>query len=156
MVTIQFTPFSSTVSPAFWHALVKLKLDILKLDQGAIPIVASYGAGRTIQDRETGANVPLPSSVTLADDAFSSPNDVQPPPSSTLAIGKFKNFNNIEDFKNSDKAALFNELSDEVRNVSFSPPLLLLSPEDSRINVRCGTPCQRMMPIQQQRYLAFS
>lgn len=113
MVTVQFTPFSSTVSPAFWHALVKLKLDVLKLSEGKIPIVASYAAGRTLKDRETGADVALPSSVTLSEDAFRDSASVHPPPGSTLTIGKFKNFNTIEDFKNADKQALFNEAADE-------------------------------------------
>lgn len=115
MVTIQFTPFSSTVSPAFWHALVKLKLDVLKLDQEEIPVIASYAAGRTITDRETGAGISLPSSVTLDENAFSPPANVHTPPGSSLALGKFKNFNTIEDFKNADKSALFNQLADEVR-----------------------------------------
>jgi ubiquitin-like modifier-activating enzyme ATG7 len=113
MVTVQFTPFFSTVSPAFWHALAKLKLDILKLDQGFIPVIASYAAGRTIKDRETGVDVALPSGVTLAEDAFEELKTVQPPPGSTLAVGKIKNFNTIEDFKNADKQTLFNEIADE-------------------------------------------
>lgn len=113
MVTVQFTPFASTVAPAFWHALVKLKLDVLKLDQDAIPVIASYAAGRTIKDRETGTDVALPSGVTLAEDAFQELKTVQPPPTSTLAIGKIRNFNTIEDFKNADKQYLFNEIADE-------------------------------------------
>lgn len=113
MVTVQFTPFSSTVSPAFWHTLAKLKLDILKLDQGVIPVIASYAAGRTIKYRETGADVALPSSVTVAEDAFQELKDVQPPPGSTLAVGKIKIYNTIEDFKNADKQTLFNEIADE-------------------------------------------
>lgn len=113
MVTVQFTPFSSTVSPAFWHAVVKLKLDVLKLDQGTVPVVASYAAGRTVKDRETGADVALPSSVTLSEDAFRDLASVHPPPGSTLTTGKFKNFNTIEDFKNADKQSLFNEAADE-------------------------------------------
>lgn len=120
MVTVQFTPFSSTVSPAFWHALVKLKLDVLKLDQDAIPVVASYAGGRTIKDRETGADVAIPSTVTLGDDAFQASSGARAPPGSTLATGKFKNFNTIEDFKSADKQALFNELADEASLMSLS------------------------------------
>lgn len=124
MPTVQFTPFSSTVSPAFWHALVKLKLDILKLDAEFIPVYASFSSGKTIKDRETGADIPIASSVTLAEDAFgkTAGTEVRAPPGGTIASGKFKNFNTIEEFKNADKQALFNELADEVSNeyVSYS------------------------------------
>jgi ubiquitin-like modifier-activating enzyme ATG7 len=136
MVTVQFTPFSSTVSPAFWHALAKLKLDVLKLDQDVIPVIASYAAGRTIKDRETGTDVALPSGVTLAEDAFQELKTVQPPPASTLAIGKIKNFNTVEDFKNADKQNLFNEIADEASvHCLCSRPFPSLS---KRPFVRCG------------------
>ncbi|KAF8317660.1 E1-like protein-activating [Clavulina sp. PMI_390] len=125
MVTVQFTPFSSTVSPAFWHALVKLKLDVLKLEQETLPVSASYGAGRTVTDRETGAAVALPSSVTLAEDAFSQESTPHLPPGSTLAVGKFKNFNTIEDFKNADKQALFNEMWDALTKPDADPDSIL-------------------------------
>lgn len=43
------------------------------------------------------------------------------PHNAILAKGSFKNFNTIEDFKNADKTALFNHLSDEVRPLVPSP-----------------------------------
>lgn len=149
MPTIQFAPFSSTVSPAFWHALVKIKLDVLKLDQGEIPIVASYAAGRTITDRETGAGIALPSSVTLDENAFSPAASVHTPPGSSLTSGKFKNFNTIEDFKNADKSALFNQLADEVR-LRWPSPQVVENPHPTYQygqRYRCGPPSRTKTQI---------
>ena len=38
-----------------------------------------------------------------------------PPPHAITARGVLKNYNTIDEFKNADKRALFNKLSDEVR-----------------------------------------
>jgi ubiquitin-like modifier-activating enzyme ATG7 len=125
MPVVQFTPFSSTVSPAFWHALIKVKLEVQKLSADALPIVASYSAGRSIKDRETGADIPLNSNLSVLEDAFHPREQTQAPPGSTIALGQFKNFNTIEEFKEADKQALFNSLAEEVD--AISPVLSLLS-----------------------------
>ena len=51
---VQFTPFSSIVQPAFWHEVTRIKIDVLRLSEEAIPLTATYALGRTVKDRETG------------------------------------------------------------------------------------------------------
>lgn len=67
---VQFTPFSSLIEPAFWHELTRLKIDVLRLAEHALPIAASYSVGRSVTDRETGKEIDLGCHLTLADDAF--------------------------------------------------------------------------------------
>lgn len=74
---MQFTPFSSVVQPAFWHELTKLKIDVLKLSQDAVPIYGSYSIGRAVTDRETGVEVALGCNLSLGGDAFSKEEDVK-------------------------------------------------------------------------------
>lgn len=125
MVVVQFAPFSSTVSPAFWHSLIKVKLEIQKLSSESLPIVASYSAGRSIKDRETGADVALASNLIVADDSLQLER-FQAPPGSTLVRGAFKNFNTIEEFKNADKQTIFNDLAQEVSKMYLLRLVLLL------------------------------
>ncbi|CAE6461216.1 unnamed protein product [Rhizoctonia solani] len=101
MPVIQFTPLSSLVQPAFWHDLVRLKIDVLKLSAESQPVIASYSAGKSIVDRETGQNVALGCQMVLGGEAF----DKQARQAQMLAI---------EEFKSADKSALFNELADEL------------------------------------------
>jgi ubiquitin-like modifier-activating enzyme ATG7 len=70
MTIVQFAPFTSLVQPAFWHDLSRFKIDVLRLSQSAVPITATYGAGRNIADRETSTEVALPCNLTVAGDAF--------------------------------------------------------------------------------------
>ncbi|CDO68423.1 hypothetical protein BN946_scf184707.g4 [Trametes cinnabarina] len=111
MPIVQFAPFQSLVQPDFWHALTNLKIDVLRLSDHALPVSASYTAGRAVKDRETGTEIALGCNLTLGGDAFS--ESPQAPANAVLAKGSFKNFNTIEDFKNADKTALFNQTSDE-------------------------------------------
>ena len=67
---VQFTPFSSLVQPAFWHELTRLKIDVLRLAEHPLTIAASYSAGRSVKDRETGKEVDLGCHITLGEDAF--------------------------------------------------------------------------------------
>ncbi|KZT18854.1 E1-like protein-activating [Neolentinus lepideus HHB14362 ss-1] len=112
MPIVQFAPFSSLVQPAFWHELTSLKIDVLKLSDESVPVRASYTAGRTIKDRETGKDVALGCNLTVGGDAFS--KDFQAPPNAVAATGVFKNYNTIEEFKAADKTALFNKVADEI------------------------------------------
>jgi ubiquitin-like modifier-activating enzyme ATG7 len=123
MPIVQFTPFSSLVQPAFWHELTKLKIDVLRLSDDAQPVIGFYTAGRTINDRETGQEIALGSSFTVGVDSFAESARYvtfrgrfsltltrrRPPPGSITAIGTFKNYNTIEEFKMADKTALFNQ-----------------------------------------------
>ena len=70
MTIIQFAPFSSLVEPAFWHALTNLKIDVLRLEDHAIPLTASYSPGRSIVDRETGKEIALGCNLSVGGDAF--------------------------------------------------------------------------------------
>ncbi|KAF8328206.1 uncharacterized protein EI90DRAFT_1613500 [Cantharellus anzutake] len=114
MAPVQFTPFASTVSPAFWHTLTKVKLEVQKLSSDVLPIVASYKAGRTFRDRETGVDVSLPSDLSLAEDAFDPPDQARSGRGAAISRGYFKNFNTIEEFKAADKQLLFNNLCGEI------------------------------------------
>ncbi|KAJ1301333.1 hypothetical protein OPQ81_003733 [Rhizoctonia solani] len=112
MTVIQFTPLSSLVQPAFWHDLVRLKIDVLKLSAESQPVTASYSAGKSIVDRETGQDVALGCQIVLGGDAFNTQANV---PAHTVGVhGTLKNFNTIEEFKASDKSTLFNELAEEL------------------------------------------
>lgn len=70
MTIVQFTPFSSLVQPAFWHDLTRLKIDVFKLSEETVPITATYSAGRSVTDRETGNEVALGCNLTVGGDAF--------------------------------------------------------------------------------------
>ncbi|KAJ3558201.1 hypothetical protein NM688_g1067 [Phlebia brevispora] len=112
MTVIQFTPFSSLVEPAFWHALTNLKIDVLRLADHSIPMTASYTTGRSIIDRETGQEISLGCNITVGGDAFV--DNPQIPSHSVPVTGVFKNFNTIEEFKAVDKTAMVNQLTDEI------------------------------------------
>ncbi|KAJ3480138.1 hypothetical protein NLI96_g8565 [Meripilus lineatus] len=112
MTIIQFTPFSSLVEPNFWHALTNLKIDVLRLSDESVPITGYYSPGRSIVDRETGNEIPLGCNINIPGDALT--NDIQVPAHSVPASGLFKNYNTIEEFKEADKTALFNGLSQEI------------------------------------------
>ncbi|PFH53317.1 hypothetical protein AMATHDRAFT_45591 [Amanita thiersii Skay4041] len=114
MPVVQFSPFSSLVHPSFWHKLTGLKVDVLKLDDAPLPIHASYSAGRSIRDRETGHDLALAASVSVAEESFESEAHYSPPSGSIVVKGTFKNFNTIEDFKTADKSALFNEEAQKI------------------------------------------
>ena len=70
MPIVQFTPLSSLVQPAFWHALTGLKIDVLRLSDHAVPVTASYAPGRSIVDRETGQEIALGCNIAVGSDAF--------------------------------------------------------------------------------------
>ncbi|OCH86788.1 E1-like protein-activating [Obba rivulosa] len=112
MPIVQFAPLSSLVEPAFWHALTDLKIDVLRLDDAAVPLTASYAAGRSVTDRETGRAISLGCNLSLGGEAFRP--RLQLPPHSVPVAGVFKNFNTIEDFKAADKTALVNAVTDEI------------------------------------------
>jgi ubiquitin-like modifier-activating enzyme ATG7 len=70
MPILQFAPHTSLVQPALWHELTRLKIDVLKLSEDSLPIVGSYGPGRTIVDRESGQEIALSGSLSVAGEAF--------------------------------------------------------------------------------------
>ncbi|KIJ16262.1 hypothetical protein PAXINDRAFT_168437 [Paxillus involutus ATCC 200175] len=112
MVVIQFAPFASLVQPAFWHELTRMKIDVLRLSDESLKVTGSYSVGRSIRDRETGQDIALGCNLSLGADAFE--GEPQIPAMSVPASGVFKNYNTIDDFKAADKAALFNDVANEM------------------------------------------
>lgn len=113
MATLQFTPFTSQVSPQLWHQLSKLKIDVLKLSKDSISLDATYGAGRTIVDRETGKDIPLGCTLNASGDGFSK-DTFTPAANVAVASGTVFNFNTIEEFKDANKKALFAQIADKI------------------------------------------
>lgn len=70
MPIVQFAPLNSLVEPPFWHALTDLKIDVLRLDDTAVPVTASYSAGRSVKDRETGREISLGCNLSVSGDAY--------------------------------------------------------------------------------------
>lgn len=70
MPIVQFAPFSSLVQPSFWHELTSIKIDVLRLSDEQLPVTATYTAGRSIKDRETGADVALGCHLTIGGEGF--------------------------------------------------------------------------------------
>lgn len=64
MPVVQFAQFSSLVQPTFWHELSRLKLEVLRLSDESLTLTATYSAGRTIKDRNTGQEVALGCNIT--------------------------------------------------------------------------------------------
>lgn len=144
MPILQFAPFSSVVSPAFWHKLTELKIDVLKLSDASIPVTGTYTIGKSIKDRETGEEVVMPCSFGVGNESFTSYEEsIRTGESERTStghakneipvVGTFKNFNTVEDFKNSDKNALFNEEADKV--ASYLIHIYVLS----QFSLRFGT-----------------
>ncbi|PPQ66819.1 hypothetical protein CVT24_008678 [Panaeolus cyanescens] len=108
MPILQFTPLSSLIQPSLWHTLTNLKLDVLKLSDDALSLKGSYAPGRTVRDRETGVDVALGCSLTVGGEGLNV-EEYEIPHGSVVANGTLKNYNTIEEFKNADKTALFNQ-----------------------------------------------
>lgn len=139
MVGLQFVPFTSSISPDFWHALTRLKLHVLKLNDEPVPISAYYQRGGVVHDRVTGQDVPLACLLHFDAASFDSTSCVyfdglswlwltschrRSPQASTseraYLRGKLINYNTIEDFKKADKIALLNDLGQEVSTTGLS------------------------------------
>ncbi|TFY52425.1 hypothetical protein EVJ58_g10027 [Rhodofomes roseus] len=111
MPIVQFTPFSSLVQPAFWHALTDFKIDVLRLSDDSLTIHGSYSTGRSVKDRESGAEIALGCNLSVGGESFSKTDKA--PAHSAQVTGVFKNYNTIEEFKAADKTALFAQVTDE-------------------------------------------
>jgi ubiquitin-like modifier-activating enzyme ATG7 len=110
MPIVQFTPFSSLVQPSFWHELTNLKIDVLRLSDEAVSIHGTYSTGRSVRDRETGREIGLGCNLSVGSESF---GDDQPG-NVVKAHGLLKNFNTIEEFKDCNKTALFNQELDKI------------------------------------------
>ncbi|KIM30916.1 hypothetical protein M408DRAFT_272509 [Serendipita vermifera MAFF 305830] len=113
MAALQFSPFTSQVSPQLWHQLSKLKIDVLKLSQDSIDLKATYGAGRTIVDRESGKDIGMGCMLSASGDGFLK-DRFAPAANVAIASGAVINYNTIEEFKDSNKKALFSQTADQI------------------------------------------
>ena len=66
----QFEPFASSLETAFWQRLIQLKIDVLKLDDKAVPIHGSYARGKSFKDRETDQWIRLGSLLQFDANAY--------------------------------------------------------------------------------------
>ena len=71
MTVVQFAQFSSLVQPTFWHELSWVKLEVLRLSDDSVPLTATYSAGRTIKDRNTGQDVALGCNISVGGESLS-------------------------------------------------------------------------------------
>lgn len=71
MTVVQFAQFSSQVQPTFWHELSRVKLEVLRLSDNSVPLTATYSAGRTIKDRNTGQDVALGCNISVGGESLS-------------------------------------------------------------------------------------
>jgi ubiquitin-like modifier-activating enzyme ATG7 len=71
MPVVHFAQFSSIVQPTFWHELSRLKLEVLRLSDETVTLTASYSAGRTIKDRNTGQEVSLGCNIAVGGEGLS-------------------------------------------------------------------------------------
>ncbi|SCV70577.1 BQ2448_3339 [Microbotryum intermedium] len=112
---LQFAPFSSSITPAFWQELTRLKLHVLQLSDAPVDVHATYGNGRTVHDRLTGQKVALTRALELdASGVGSKSPSIKTSADNVVLSGRLHNSNTIEAFKNSDKAALLDQLGDEI------------------------------------------
>nr|QVX20062.1 ATG7 [Eriocheir sinensis] len=95
---LQFAPFSSAVDAGFWHHFTQLKLDVLQLNDQAVPMAGSF----------TNSDTPgLPPRLHVEYNAL---ERRQVPSSwSCHATGKVINTNTIEEFRNRSKQDLLRE-----------------------------------------------
>lgn len=109
---LQFAPFTSKVSPEFWHEFASLKVNRLQLSDEDVPLVGSYAAGRQTKDQA----VSISSALSIEGKAFDVTHAQQELSQLRVpAQGKLKNFNTIEAFRHADKVARFHDLAHEVR-----------------------------------------
>ncbi|KAM6493777.1 hypothetical protein JOM56_010138 [Amanita muscaria] len=112
MPVVLFAPFSSLVEPSFWHNLTDLKVDVLKLNDDALQVFASYTTARYIKDSKTGQDRAVSSPLRVSGESLQ--NEYQVPPTAIPVTGTFKNYNTIEDFKATDKRAMLNEEAEKI------------------------------------------
>ncbi|KAL9938113.1 hypothetical protein V8E36_002736 [Tilletia maclaganii] len=122
---LQYLSFSSSINPSFWHAFADLKINTLQLSDAPLPLAATYSTARSVQDRSTGETVYLPAALNLDASSIESASASASaavgagaggalPRGAVPAFGELRNFNTVDEFKSSDKQALFNALADEV------------------------------------------
>ncbi|SPO41638.1 probable APG7 - component of the autophagic system [Pseudozyma flocculosa] len=120
MALIKFAPFGATIHPSFWQQLSSYKIDRLQLSEEPVDVRATYAAGRSILDRQTGQEVHLGCSINVDGSSFLGVGNEQGPDAPSTAShavavrGRLKNFNTIEEFKKADKQAAFDEALQDI------------------------------------------
>jgi ubiquitin-like modifier-activating enzyme ATG7 len=100
-------------------------MDTLKLSSEALEVRGSYGAGRSVVDRETGREVGLGCGIGVEGGAFVGGEEGEGSSMESVHCRRyFKNLNMIVEFKIADKAAIFNQIASEVH---YSITLSVLS-----------------------------
>ena len=98
MSILQFMPFSSSLDSSFWHTFAQKKLDVIKLSEEKIPILASY----TNSDP-----VGFQPRISLDYNVFEKEEDI--PKNYYKSLGHILNTNTVEKFNELDKKALLEE-----------------------------------------------
>ncbi|PWN35749.1 E1-like protein-activating [Meira miltonrushii] len=113
---VQFSPFSSQISPSFWTTLASFKIDRAQLSDDRIEIRAKYTIGKQVKDRSTSEIVRLPTNISLDSSSLETVENENTRGESGGAgesqvevVGSLKNFNTIEEFKKADKMEILQE-----------------------------------------------
>lgn len=112
---VQFSPFSSQISPSFWTTLASFKIDRAQLSDDRIEIQAKYTIGKQVKDRSTSEIVRLPTSISLDSSSLETVQDddirkeMVGGETQIDIKGSLKNFNTIEEFKKADKMEILQE-----------------------------------------------
>ncbi|KAK4047905.1 Autophagy protein 7 [Microbotryomycetes sp. JL201] len=132
----KFLPWQSSLSPSFWAELTQFKLFVSKLDDKPAPITATYTLGKTYIDKETGEAIGRGGALELDEQqgAFA-PDDARASEQSendytslrTRLRGTLRNYNTVEEFRNSDKNALLSAEADRLWDRIHDPSASLES-----------------------------
>lgn len=104
MATIQFTPVESFFDPGFWSKFYDNKLEIYKLDEGAVSLLLTY---------TTSPHVSLPPKLNAYGEYSFQPQHQTGSQTSSSPCTLF-NFNSFQSFKDSDKKAILTEQSTQL------------------------------------------
>ena len=86
--SLQFVPFSSSVHPAFWSQICKLKLEKLGLDEAPLPVTGAYA--------NNGPKGLKTANLSLDWDALNEQSSQQDSPFTFQASGTVLNKNTLE------------------------------------------------------------
>ncbi|CAD6884834.1 unnamed protein product [Tilletia controversa] len=112
---LQYATLSSSINPSFWHAFADLKINKLQLSEAPVPLLATYSTARSTQDHSTGEMVYMLPTVNLEASSLSVGQPAPALPRGAVpAYGHLRNFNTVDEFKSTDKQAIFNDLTSEI------------------------------------------
>lgn len=100
MFSLQFEPYSTSISSSFWAALSRKKLDHIGLDKQDIPIRGSFKLGHRLGDDPVSPKLSLDETAFALEDA----------PGHYQMRGILRLFNTIDEYKQFDKMAWLNSV----------------------------------------------